>query len=199
MVPYQHSESFKGYKENEKHEIRKAKLFAIYPSWGPDFQVSFEITVNKLPTAVWTNVIHCTIGENSGAYGDRNPSVWVNKAGFLYITAAVNGNVNYGYKHYFELKRPHNLTIRQSTTKVGITFYQIMVDGKQVHATMNTKAKAFTKMHVYTSDPWYPGFTSDLGFVKDLQILSGANCLKGLIEQPVIKPNASCKTSCNDD
>ena len=184
-------------KEIEVFDIRKAKLFAIYPKWGPDFQVSFEITVNKLPTALWTNVIHCTIGKDHGAYGDRNPSIWVNKDGYLLITAAVNGNVNYHYNHHFEVRKPFNLTIRQSTT-VGITLFEIIVNEQQVHSIVNTKAQAFTKMHVYTSDPWYPGFTNVLGSVKNLEILSGANCLKGLIHQPVIKSNVSCKTSFYD-
>ena len=182
-----------GDKENGVLEINQSRLHAAYPKWGPDYQVSFDITVNKLPSAAggWTNVIHATINGNHGTYGERNPSVWIHNSGYMLITAAVNGDVNFGYNYHFELKKPFHLTIRQATTGKK-TLYQIIVDGKQLFGVLNTKPGQFANMKVFTSDPWYPSFTSDLGTVKNLQILTGADCLKGL-PAPKIKPDVSCK------
>ena len=50
--------------------------------------------------------------------------------------------------------------------------YQIFISGKRTQSFVSLYPKKFTNVEFYTSDPWYPAFTSDLGTISNLKIES---------------------------
>ena len=62
-------------------QIRKNNLVQPLDTWGPDFNIKFDIRIVKLPTG-WHNILHYTTGGNQ----NRIPGLWLNsKKGRPYI------------------------------------------------------------------------------------------------------------------
>ena len=158
-----------------------------YPSWGPSFKVSFSIKFNKFPRLKPpTNIIHFTNGGNCCNYGERIPAVycksfrtwqWFRRRRYikLLFISAVNedGNFRKGYfpkgRNGFALGKQYDITIQQSQIG-GRYMYQVFISGKRVINVVNRSPKPFNDVKLYTSDPWYPAFTSDLGTISNLKI-----------------------------
>ena len=155
-----------------------------YSTWGPSYKVSFSLKINKLPRNRWTNIFHVTKGGNMRRFGDRIPAVWIKKVWkriYVYVCTAITykkrsgwGNYIRNYKNFctttmVSLGKNYDITIQQSK-KRGRYMYQIFISGKRTQSFVSLYPKKFTNVDFYTSDPWYPGFTSDLGTVSDLKI-----------------------------
>ena len=143
-----------------------------YPTWGPSFKVSFSLKINKLPRNRQTNIIHVTKGGNCCNFGDRIPAVYIEKRSWMeriYFCSAVNGNGNFCRWITVTLGKQYNITIQQSK-KGGKYWYQILIPGIRTRRFRNSRPKKFTNVKLYTSDPWYSPFTSDLGTVSNLKI-----------------------------
>ena len=125
--------------------------------------------VNKLSNHEWTNVIHFTTGGDYAHYGNRVPAVWVNNRGFFQISSAVSGSKDYWKKFKFSLGRQYNITIQQYKQN-GKYWFEITIDGSSIVNVENTKPTNFSNVKLYTSDPWYPPFTSDFGTISHLKI-----------------------------
>ena len=155
-----------------------------YPTWGPSYKVSFSLKIKKLPRNKWTNIIHITKGGNSRSYGDRIPAVWIfrwRQRLRIYICSAITFRYRRGWKVSIRnnknfcrhvkvsLGKKYDVTIQQSK-KSGRYWYQLFISGKRTRSFVNWKPRKFTNVKCYTSDPWYPPFTSDLGNVSNLKI-----------------------------
>ena len=51
--------------------------------------------------------------------------------------------------------------------------YEIEIDGKQEYSVENMKPQEFENVKLYTSNPWYIPFTSDIGLLENLQVEQG--------------------------
>ena len=155
-----------------------------YSTWGPSYKVSFSLNIKKIPKNQYTNIIHVTKGGNWGHYGDRIPAVWIlSKWGRLelYICTAItfryrrNWKVSIREKKSFckkfnvSLEKKYDVTIQQSKQS-GHYWYQLFVSGERNRSFVNYRPKKFNNVKCYTSDPWFPSFTSDLGTVSNLKI-----------------------------
>ena len=67
------------------------------------------------------------------------------------------------------LGKKYDITVQQSK-KSGKYWYQIFISGEKTRSFVIWKPRKFTNVKCYTSDPWYPPFTSDLGTVSNLKI-----------------------------
>nr|XP_047137903.1 uncharacterized protein LOC100212432 [Hydra vulgaris] len=154
-----------------EHTIVKDNLIAELPSLEKTYSVSFKIKPT-LYSQGWKSVIHLTIGQNIGRYGDRTPAVWFlhDGSGRLTIASAINDNANY-YFHTepLQLNKWSSVQISQVRIKEVHTFI-VYIDGKVIHSVENTKPQSFKNVKVYTADPWYD--TQD-GSLKDLRIING--------------------------
>ena len=159
----------------------------LYPIWYPSFKVSFTIKFNKFPSLAppVTNIITFTTGEKCCHYGTRIPAVYCSRfeddddgksyIRFLFISA-LNGNGNrfipYTPKGQdaIALGKQYDITIQQSHMRGRYYRYEVFVSGKRIINEVNGSAKRFNNVKLYTSDPWYPAFTSDLGTISNLKI-----------------------------
>nr|XP_047144648.1 C-type mannose receptor 2-like [Hydra vulgaris] len=137
------------------------------------YSVSFKLKPRSYSQG-WKSVVHLTIGENYGRYGDRCPAVWFHGdgSGRLYISAAVNGNEDYTFTTQpLPLNQWSSLQISQFQTN-GVYMYTIYLNELLVHSVINTKPQSFSNVKVYTADPWH---NAQDGFIKDLKIITGYN------------------------
>ena len=153
--------------------IKKGFLKKTYPTWKKIYSVSFRIIVKKSYRG-WQSVIHFTTRGDSG-YGCRIPAVWIYGA-YFYIWSDVSGNTNYGKHIKFSYGKKYDITIQQ-TKKNYKYWYEIIVNGSTVVKVQNTQPRIFYNVKEYLSDPWYPAFTSDFGYVSNLKICNLNICM----------------------
>ena len=117
------------------------------------------------------NVLHFTIGGNSGKSGYRHPAVWFcddgdSKSRGMHIVSDVSGNVNYAINtQRVPVQKWTSVDIKQIRNDDGVFLYEIIIDGKVVHSKVNPLPKTFHQVSLYVSDPWY---TAQPGYIKDL-------------------------------
>ena len=152
--------------------IKRNMMMKSYSTWGPSYKVSFSLKINKLPRNEWTNIIDVTKGGKCCNIGDRIPGVYVRSRSrmvWIYFCSALNGNGNFCRWITVTMGKQYNITIQQSK-KGGKYWYQILIPGMRTRRFLNTTPRKFTNVKLYTSDEWYPSFTSDLGTVSNLKI-----------------------------
>ncbi|XP_065662137.1 uncharacterized protein LOC100207579 isoform X3 [Hydra vulgaris] len=135
------------------------------------YTVSFNVKPLNY-TVGMNSVVHLTLGNDFGAYGDRNPGVYFHKdgSGSLVICAAINGNASYCIK-------TTSLTLgKWSSVKIyqgmqgGKYWFSVDLNGINIHKVENSDARDFYNMKVYASDPWYNAQNAS---VNDLLIVNG--------------------------
>ena len=140
--------------------------------------VSFSIAIKKKPKDKITNVLHFTTGGNNKGFGSRIPAVWVDKRfNDLFIrvnTDGVNGRINFRTSFRAELGKKYDITIKQWVDRNNKYWYQLIIPGVRTRRfpvyQYNGDWKTFYNVELYTSDPWRPSFTSDLGTLSNLKI-----------------------------
>ena len=81
--------------------VKKGKLIGHIPSWGPYFNISFDMRVFGIREG-WrghTNVFSFKATDNNCcSRGDRAPAVFLHKEGRLHIVNSVSGNGHHQFK-----------------------------------------------------------------------------------------------------
>ncbi|XP_065652272.1 uncharacterized protein LOC105847086 isoform X2 [Hydra vulgaris] len=154
--------------DSVEQKLVKGSLNTLLPVLEKTYSVSFKLKPNSYSEG-WKSVIHLTIGDNIDQYGDRCPAVWfhMDGSGGLIISAAVNGNKNYGFTTQpLPLNQWSSLRISQFKIN-GIFMYTVYLNEILVHSVVNNKPQSFSNVKVYTADPWYD---AQNGSIKDLKI-----------------------------
>jgi len=154
-------------------QLKKNNLLATLSSVWEEYYVSFEMWIDKNTPGDWTNVLHLTNGGNIGKHGDRVPAFFLYRNTQLHVASSVNGNSNYHInQNGFKLKKWYRIEVQQ-VYKGGKFHYQIKLDGKLIHNTVNTKASSFKNVRVYASDNWYPAVN---GKIRNLVVSEKGEC-----------------------
>ena len=144
-----------------------------YKNWGEIFKIEFDIKVTKLPTEAgikqWVNVFHFTINGDNSQYGDRIPSLFINKNGKFYFFTAISGNKNHEEKFDFELEKLHKIVIQQFQESEKY-WYEIIMDGESKVKIENKQQQSFSSVKFYASDPWFEPFSSEFGCIGKITI-----------------------------
>ena len=115
-------------------KVKKNNQIGTIASWGPTFRVAVDIIVhsNSMRTEYpgWSNIIRfISLPEpRRGVMGDRIPAIFYNSGNggansYLHITNAVNGNANYYFNHYIDLRKWYHIELAQ--TKINGTVCEI--------------------------------------------------------------------------
>ena len=140
----------------------------------------YLISVEVLPTYFESElscVIHFSIGEDLGSYGDRAPAVWFYKNGSMQICSAINGNANLCVNtEQIAAKKWSKIEIMQVIVD-GVYTYSVNINGKMSYKTSNNDARNFLNVKVYFGDPWY---TAQPGFIRNLVIYNAYGGTKEL-------------------
>nr|XP_047132657.1 uncharacterized protein LOC100200642 [Hydra vulgaris] len=135
------------------------------------YSVSFNIKPLSYKRG-FNSVVHLTLGNDFGAYGDRNPGVWFheNASGCLVICAAVNGNASYCIETSpLILNKWSSVKIYQSM-QGDKYWFSVDLNEVNIHRVENSDAKDFKNMKVYASDPWHD---AQNGSIANLLIVNG--------------------------
>ena len=157
--------------------------------------VSFRLQIKDMPWFKHTNVLHFTTGGNNDEYGSRIPAVYVDriigdKLRIRICTALRTKRNIYekilNYKNFCrrfiaEMHKKYDITIKQWFDKDKDKYWnQLIIPGKSSrrfpsYRTWNEEFghhewTTFKDVKLFTSDPWGPSFTSDLGELSNLKI-----------------------------
>ena len=106
-------------------------------------------------------MLHFTKNGNSEAYGDRIPGIWV-VGEYAYIAFSLNGETNHGqYVHISKKWVQIKILQRQQHNITHV--YKIFKDGNQVYSINNNDPQEFTKVTLYSSNPWSDRFDGEIG------------------------------------
>ena len=145
-------------------------MLKVLRNWGDLFKIEFSIKVTKRPKAVYTNVFHFTAnGNDCRYYGDRIPALFIHRGGYFVVSSSVSGHTNFYRNFKFEWGKQYQVTIQQLKDS-GKYWYEIIINGVSKLKIENKKAKRFSSVKLYASDPWYPPFTSNLGSISHIKI-----------------------------
>ena len=81
------------FQKGGEFKITKNTQIGVLQRLGLQFVITFELSFNTVPDS-WTydhNILHFTIGDNYGAYGDRIPVLWYYNKQFA-VSSAISGN-----------------------------------------------------------------------------------------------------------
>lgn len=135
--------------------MRKGIVIDRRQGLSPYYDLSFEIRPLGIVSG-WSNIIHATIGNNIGKYGDRTPAVFfLSRTTRLHICSAVNGNVNYCWNSSpLPLLRYSRIRITQQE-KGNKLYYMIFINKRRMLRIENKRPEFFQNVQVYSADKWY--------------------------------------------
>uniref|UniRef100_A0A7M5UK69 Cnidarian restricted protein n=1 Tax=Clytia hemisphaerica TaxID=252671 RepID=A0A7M5UK69_9CNID len=136
--------------------INQGQLLDVLYRRTESYTVSFDIKPLSVQPS-WSNILHFTIGDNRGSFGDRAPAVWFMKnSTVLYICSDFYSSLNKCSKSKpLVIGRYHRLIIKQRDVGLRYSIYSAFLDGKHVHHWANFTPRCFRGVKVYMSNPWY--------------------------------------------
>ncbi|XP_065677642.1 uncharacterized protein LOC105843460 isoform X3 [Hydra vulgaris] len=157
------------FKEVNEQVIQKSNLITTLSYLDKTFSISFMLKPMS-NRGLMCNIIHLTINSNGNYYGDRIPGVWFDPNSRLYISFAVNGDIDYAFiTQPLSLNAWSSLLISQ-TELDGIYTYTVYLNDQIIRNDINYQPRIFKDVKVYASDPWSDVFD---GYIKNLKIVNG--------------------------
>ena len=120
--------------------IQKNNLLQTLDTWGPDFNIKFDMTIVKLPTA-WHNIFHFTTGDHISILG-----LWLLAREGKPILKVVMG------KHQQEVTLGINRSYSVNLTQRNGQF-SFLVNGSTVW-TVNSGSTVFRNVKFFASNSW---------------------------------------------
>ena len=141
----------KRYSYPAESEIKIGRLITTIPTLYETWRVKFGVYL----TTSYGNILHMTTAKESfGMYGERNPYVYFQPDGTLFIASSISGNLNHKFvSKKVQKKNWIKIEISQQVVD-GNYSYSIQLDDKVVHAVINNQPQVFHDMKVYVSNPW---------------------------------------------
>ena len=143
---------------------------ASIPLLKKEWKVSFDFKANNFNGL--EQLFHMTVGgkgSGSGAkYGDRTPAIWTHSSRGFLISSAVGGKPSFA-KYFKPLPSSGewiNIEVGQQLEESKM-IYSILIGGKKVFSTINSKPSEFENVQVFASSRWY---SPVIGFIKNLLI-----------------------------
>ena len=95
--------------------IEKDNLVATIPSWGYYFEVSLEIWIESFAQdKTWSELFKFTsTDKDCCSAGNRIPALFVNKAGFIYVTSQVGSDGDFHKSFHIKPKTWTMVQIKQ--------------------------------------------------------------------------------------
>ena len=146
--------------------VGKSNLVKTFSKFGPDFTITFEMKITKMPVG-WYNVLHLTTGADCCGAGTRNPAVMLssrNGKPFLEANVAATRRIHYNIP--LEMNKQYSVELVQAAG-----FYSIEINGQQVWRVNSGSAK-FQNVKYYGSDPWYPS-AGEVAILSTIRIQQG--------------------------
>jgi len=123
-------------------------------SWGPIFRVSIDLNIKSRVDHL-VNIISFKANNGTsekGNHGDRIPSINFDGQQLEFVSS-VNGNPQYVTRSdkKIELDTWYNIVVKQELRNDKI-YYNIAIDGEEVHSVQNTDPRRFEDVTVMAAD-----------------------------------------------
>ena len=161
---------------NQEIPIESCKMVTIFPKIYEEYAISFEVKPTFYHNEL-RSVIHLVSTGNINECDKINPVIFVslNSNGSALINSGILGSYN---KSFFTKPLP---LLEWSAIKIsqelfnGNYLYSVSVNQTIVYSILNNERVFLSNIKVYASDPWYQ---SQSGFLRRLNIMTGANGIK---------------------
>ncbi|XP_047143814.1 uncharacterized protein LOC105850966 isoform X2 [Hydra vulgaris] len=166
----------------EEIEVIKNHVLTTLLSYPKEYIISFEIKPTSYTNLDWQNILHFTTGNDIG-YAERNPAIFLDTRGILFIMSAINGSTI----------ATELITIPLNTwTKVVISqllfgesyVYTISVNNSVFYTTFNNDARNFSNVIVYACDNWYMALIGTIRSITIIQVTTDAIPEHALLYHP---------------
>ena len=136
--------------------MHKNVLVKQIPFQERAWEISFNIKPLHLITT-WASILHFTTGGDNGVVGFRIPGIWFHPGTLkLVICSAINSNPNHCFTSSpISQGKFTKITIRQTHHKDYTYLYKIFIHNKEVFSVYNHHARVFSRVQVFSGDPWY--------------------------------------------
>ena len=147
-------------------------------TWPKEWFVKFKVIVHDFNTPdIWNTLIHFTIGENFGTYGERVPGFWIHKPtetftfSFDYKDSQISWQLyRFDWSGQIELGREYDIHIQSEAAfheRQNIHKIWGSIDGVEVCSVYNYQAEILQNVKIYVGNPWHGVFSQSV--VKDLE------------------------------
>jgi len=143
--------------QKEEIVLTPNNLLTILPNIGSEYKIEFELYITEYGRYAFNSIILFAVDQgNKGylKYGDRVPGIWLHNDKKLYICSAVSGNANTCATPGITLKKWTSIEICQHVIGGKLTF-EVLINGKSIYQTTNTKPCLFKNVKVFAGDPFY--------------------------------------------
>ena len=150
-----------------EHQLTPGSLLTTLPTLKKQWRVAFQLKATK-QDHLFRNVLHLTIGDNHGNYGDRTP-FFSYQSEEVIIKSALNGYSNGGpsrLSYNIALNTWQTVEVSQELVEDKFMF-RILIDGVELHSEENKQPQEFACVKVYASNPWNKNLE---GSIKSLNI-----------------------------
>jgi len=134
-----------------------------------EWKLSFEFIIHETHPIKYTNVIHCTTGENIGNAGTRIPAMWIHpKSNQIFIQV-----YDYETNLQFEMNAWQNLKIVYQKYYNRVYEMKIFWNGGLRDTRHMLSLKDFKNVKCYVCDPWHANVRGFLRNLEYTQLLEG--------------------------
>jgi len=135
--------------------ISRNKELASLEYWGPEYKVSFDLTIKSYPTSSdWAGILRLTTGGDCCDIGDRIPLFKLFRDNQLVILNAVNDQGNHQSRFNLNTNQEYAIELSQTKESDNQFHYRIMIDGEERLNIVNNKPRTFTNVKVSSIDNW---------------------------------------------
>ena len=158
---------------SQSGKVSASKANSIKPllNYGPEFDVEFKVKFWK-HLNVWTNILR--ISEANGY--PRYPAVMIHRSTLEFTSIMKNGKLDVKYVGGVKIGHTYHIIVSQRFNDQNQLIYRVLIDGKEVHSTVNLETRSIDSAVLYLSDPWHASI-KDIGEVSDVTIKSGKSLL----------------------
>ena len=149
-----------------EHQIEKNSLLTTIPTLAREWRVTFDFNPKSYNNK-WTQVLHMTIGGDSGNIGARTPALWMHRTRGVLVSSASQPTAG----KFIPGKNPTVnkwAAVEISQIKIGYKYiFSLVINGETLWSVENMRPKEFSNVIVYASSPWSP---AQAGSIRRLQI-----------------------------
>ena len=130
--------------------VGKGNLVKTFSNFGPDFTITFNMKITKLPFG-WHNVLHLTTGLSCCEEGSRIPGLWLNSDSgkpFLHTDIGMTRPLQRLLKYTLEMNKQYHIEL---VLAAGI--FTLRINGDEVWQ-VRAGIATYKDVKYYWSSPW---------------------------------------------
>ena len=145
--------------------IRMNRLVQTIDTWGPDFQITFDMRIVRLPMGL-RNILHFTTGKTIGGTKEHIPALFLLNSSGIVQLEIIMGEPDAQYTKFIDLELKKNYSINL-VQRNGV--FNVQVNDSDMWKVKNKNgSKVYRNVKYFLSNPWQrsAGHVADFGTFK---------------------------------